>query len=124
MGISEEDIAKAAREAAARVVKPTPCACGLDTWDAASYFRTLIEALHHDSERDFISILPGLQRRLDRMKDYCGITADTAQLHLRAAELSVRAGKFLDALFSTHKAFFEVDDQLTIGVTREIKEAK
>jgi hypothetical protein len=124
MLLSEEDIAKAAREAAARVMKPTPCVCGSGSWDTVFYFRMLIEALCHESEKDFISFLPGLQKQLGRMKDYCGITVDISQGYLTLAEVSVKEGKFLDALSSTHKAFWEVDDELRIGVAREIKEAK
>ncbi len=124
MALSDEDIKKAAREAAISVVKPTPCVCGLGSWDAAFYLRSLSEILHHEDAKNFISYLPALQEKLDRMKDQCGITVNVAQLHLRAAELSVREGKWLDALSSLHTAFWEIDKQLTNGATREIKETE
>lgn len=124
MAISEEDIKKAAREAAIRVVKPTPCVCGLGSWDSAFYLHKLSEALYHEREKEFISLLPGLQEKLDRLKDQCGINVNTAQLQLRAAELSVKAGKLLDALSSLHTAFWEIDKQLTNGAAREIKETE
>jgi len=124
MAISGEDIAKAAREAAISVVKPTPCVCGLGSWYAALHFRQVEAALVDENEKEFVRILPDLQERLDRLKDYCSITVNTAQLYLKGAEISVKEGKWSDALNSSRKAFWAVDRQLTIGVAKEIKETK
>jgi len=124
MAISDEDIKKAAREAATRVVKPTPCVCGLGSLYTALNYRAVREFINEENEKGFMRTLPDLQERIARMKDYCGITVSGAELHLRTAERLVKERNWPDAAASARKALWDIDGQLTNGAVREIKETE
>lgn len=124
MAISDEDIKKAAREAAISVIKPGPCVCGLGSWYAALNYREVRDTLNEENEKRFMNTLPDLQEWIDRMKNYCGITVITAQTYFQKAELSVKEGKWADAAAALRRGLWEIDKQLTNGAAKEIKETE
>ena len=124
MAISREEIEKAAREAAIRVIKPAPCLCGLGTLYTALDYRQVREYINEENLKEFMRTSSDLQERIERLKDYCGITIDEAELHLMRAETLAKEENWADAAASARQALWDIDGQLTNGAIREIKETE